>query len=107
MNLTDRNQGFSGSFDGKSGTYAAEMIGDFVQMGSVTFAIGPRDAGARNSVACRGERIALQDSPFVRIVAMSIADEGHATALQAPFDDLHRDAAFQQHFDASMSASAE
>ena len=39
--------------------------------------------------------ITLPDSRFVRIVAMSVGDEGHATALQSPFEDLHRDEAFR------------
>ncbi|MCD6288190.1 MAG: alpha-mannosidase [Candidatus Hydrogenedentes bacterium] len=42
--------------------------------------------------------VTLPNSPFVRIVAMSVGDEGHATALQSPFDDLHRDAAFRARF---------
>ena len=210
INLKERSQGFSGSFDGKGGTYPAEMIGDTVQLGNITFAIGPREEGVHNSVACRGQsinlpagstvlhilaaadvdrevifragntefpltiggwsgyigswdnrefegfvtelsyslrndlkritpafirdqRIAwcashrhlpaadtlyeygylfsyrleipegatsirLPESPFVRIVAMSVGDEGHAIALQCPFEDLHRDAAFDARF---------
>ena len=219
MNLEDRSQGFSGSFDGKGGTYPAEMIGDGVQLGNITFAIGPREEGVHNAVACRGQSIdlppgstvlhllaaadvdrdvvfragdaelpltvggwsgymglwdnrefegyvaelsyslrndlkriapafvrdqriawcashrhlpagdtlyeygylfayrlkipegassiTLPDSPFVRIVAMSVGDEGHATALQSPFEDLHRDVAIGERFDAPISASAD
>ncbi len=218
MNLADRRQGFSGSFDGRGGTYPAEMIGDVVQLGNVTFTIGPRDAGVCNSVACRGQSIelptgttvvhllaaadvdrdvvfragdtelpltiggwsgymglwdnrefegfiaelsyslrndlkriapafvrdqriawcashrhlpagdtlyeygylfayrlelpegatsiTLPDSPFVRIVAMSVGDEGHATVLQSPFEDLHREIEFRERFEVPMSASA-
>ena len=43
-------------------------------------------------------RITLPDSMFVRIVAMSVGDEGHATALWSPFEDLHRDNAFVARF---------
>lgn len=46
--------------------------------------------------------ITLPNSPFVRIVAMSVGDEGHATALQSPFEDLHRDDAFRSRFDNPM-----
>ncbi|MCX6132196.1 MAG: glycosyl hydrolase-related protein [Ignavibacteriales bacterium] len=203
----------NGSFDGKGGTYPAEMIGDSVQMGNVSFVIGPRKDGARNSVACRGQSInvpanttvvhllaaadvdsdvifqagntkipltigswagylgswdnrqfeglvaelsyslrnelksitpafvrdqrvawcashrhlpvgetlyeygylfayrleiqegttsiTLPNSPFVRIAAMSVGDEGHAVALWSPFDDLHRDNAFSAKFSSS------
>ena len=44
------------------------------------------------------DRITLPDSPFVRIVAMSTGDEGTARALQSPFEDLHRDGAFEARF---------
>jgi alpha-mannosidase len=203
-------QGSSGSFDGKGATYPAEMIGDTVQLGNVSFAIGPRDDGALNAVACRGQiielpadtqvlhllaaadidtdvifragdtdlpltiggwsgnlglwdnrvfegevaelsyslrndllridpayvrdqrvawyashrhlpamdtlyeygylfayrlkipagvtSITLPNSPFVRIVAMSVGKECWAEAQQSPFDDLHRDAAFHNRF---------
>jgi alpha-mannosidase len=50
--------------------------------------------------------ITLPDSPFVRIVAMSVGDEGPATALQSPFEDLHRDLSVSERFDAPLSASA-
>lgn len=42
--------------------------------------------------------ITLPDSRFVRIVAMSVGDEGHATPLQSPFEDLHRDNEFKARF---------
>jgi len=42
--------------------------------------------------------ITLPDSPFVRILAMSVGDENHAVALQSPFEDLHRDQAFAARF---------
>ena len=211
IHLKNRSQGFCGSFDGKGGTYPAEMIGDTVQLGNVTFVIGSREEGAHNAVACRGQSIdlpqgttvlhilaaadvdtdvvfragetdipltiggwsgyigswdnrefegfvaelsyslrndlkriapafirdqriawcashrhlpaadtlyeygylfayrlaipagatgiTLPDSPFVRIVAMSTGDEGHATPLWSPFEDMHRDAAFLARFD--------
>ena len=211
IHLKDRSQGFSGSFDGKGGTYPAEMIGDTVQLGNVTFAIGSREERVYNAVACRGQSInlpvgttvlhilaaadvdreviflagntecpltiggwsgyigswdnrefkgfvaelsyslrndlkriapafirdqriawcashrhlpaadalyeygylfayrldipdgaddvTLPNSPFVRIVAMSVGDEGQATALWSPFEDLHRDNAFLARFD--------
>lgn len=43
--------------------------------------------------------VTLPDSRFVRIMAMSVGDEGHAEALQSPFDDLHRDDAFIKRFE--------
>ena len=43
--------------------------------------------------------ITLPNSRFVRIAAMSVGDEGHAEALQSPFEDLHRDEAFRKRFE--------
>lgn len=40
--------------------------------------------------------ITLPTSRFVRIVAMSVGDEGKATPLQSPFEDLYRDEAFRK-----------
>jgi len=205
-----RSEGHRGSLDGKGGTYPAEMIGDNVQMGNISFNIGPRGKTEYNAVACLGQKInlpegtkvlhilaaadvdtdvvfkagntefpltiggwsgniglwdnrvfegfvaelsysmrndlesitpayirdqriawcashrhlpagdalyeygylfayrleipagatsiKLPDSRFVRIVAMSVGDEGRATALQSPFEDLHRDDAFLARF---------
>jgi alpha-mannosidase len=42
--------------------------------------------------------ITLPNSRFVRIVAMSVGDEGNAIPLQSPFEDLHRDEAFTERF---------
>ncbi|MCU0857713.1 MAG: glycosyl hydrolase-related protein [Pontiellaceae bacterium] len=200
----------NGNFDGKKGTFPAEMIEDSVQLGNVRFAIGSRQDGVNNAVACNGQTIdlpagtavvhllaaadvdtdvifkagekeipltiggwsgymgswdnrvfdgevselsyslvndlksitpafirnqriawcashrhtpegdtlyeygylfayrldipngatsiTLPNSPSVRIVAMSTGDEGHAVALQSPFEDLHRDEAFRDRF---------
>ncbi len=210
MGRQPRSEGYRGSLDGKGGTFPAEMIGDEVQMGNISFSIGPREAVEYNSVACRGQKIDLPEgttvlhilaaadidsdvifkaggkefplriggwsgymgswdnrefegfvaelsyslrnnlktihpafirnqriawsashrhlpagdalyeygylfayrldlpegttsiklpnSLFVRIVAMSVGDEGHATALQSPFEDLHRDSTFNEYF---------
>ena len=48
-----------GSFDGKGNTYPAEMIGDTVQVGNVTFNIGPRNAFEMNALSCRGQTLDL------------------------------------------------
>ena len=42
--------------------------------------------------------ITLPDSPFVRIMAMSVGDNNHAVPLHSPFEDLHRDEAFASRF---------
>ena len=206
-----RNEGHRGTMDGKGGTYPAEMIDDKVQLGNVTFNIGPRKEGEYNSVACLGQtielpkgtkvlhilaaadidsdvifrygdkdfpltiggwtgymgswdnrefegfvaelsysmrnklksihpafvrnqriawaashhhlpagdalyqysylfayrieipenatNITLPNSRFIRIVAMSVGNEGNATALQSPFEDLYRDNAFKKSFE--------
>ncbi len=206
-----RSEGHRGSFDGKGATYPAEMIGDTVKLGNISFSIGSRKEGEYNSVACVGQRIdlpegtrvlhilaaadvdtdltfkagekefpltiggwsgymglwdnrefegevaelsysmrnnlktihpafirdqriawcashrhlpagdalyeygylfayrleipegttniTLPNARFVRIVSMSAGDEGYAKALQSPFEDLHRDAAFRNRFE--------
>ena len=43
-------------------------------------------------------RITLPNSPFVRMAALSVGDEGHAVALQSPFEDLHRGESFSAQF---------
>ncbi len=43
--------------------------------------------------------ITLPDSRFVRIVAMSVGDEGDAKSLQSPFEDLYRDESFTKRFE--------
>ncbi len=42
--------------------------------------------------------ITLPNARFVRIVAMSVGDEGCAKALQMPFEDLKRDEVFRKRF---------
>jgi len=208
----DKTVGGSGSLDGKGNTYPSEMMGDTVQVGNVTFNMGPRDPYMANALACRSQTIDLPEgtevvhllaaadkdtdvvfqaggvdlpltigswvgfigqwddrvfegdvakisysipndleriapayirndriawyashrhmpyqdtyydygylfayrlevpkgsktltlpyAPFVRLVAMSVGDEYHATALQSPFEDLHRDEAFDARFGA-------
>ena len=49
--------------------------------------------------------ITLPNSRFVRIVAMSVGDEGKAEALQSPFEDLHRDEAFRKRFEKPQAVS--
>ncbi len=46
----------------------------------------------------RATSITLPDSRFVRILAISAGDEGPATALQSPFEDLYRDESFKERF---------
>jgi alpha-mannosidase len=210
MDRTPRSEGHRGSLDGKGGTYPAEMIGDKVQLGNISFSIASREEREYNSIACLGQNIdlpegtrvlhilaaadvdrdvtfhageteipltiggwsgymgswdnrqfegfvaelsysmrnelktihpafirdqriawsashrhlpagdalyeygylfayrielpegttsiRLPDSRFVRIVAMSVGDEGYAKALQSPFEDLHRDNEFIERY---------
>lgn len=65
INRMPRSEGHRGSIDGKGGTYPAEMIGDTVQLGNITFAIGPREDGAYNSIACLGQDIVLPEGTSV------------------------------------------
>ncbi|MGB0369990.1 MAG: alpha-mannosidase [Opitutales bacterium] len=43
--------------------------------------------------------LTLPNSPFVRIIAISVGDEGKANRLHSPYEDLHRDEQFRQGFD--------
>jgi len=43
--------------------------------------------------------ITLPNSRFVRIVALSVGDEGNAIPLQSPLEDLHRDEDFTKRFE--------
>ena len=43
--------------------------------------------------------LTLPNSRFVRIAALSVGDEGNATALQSPFEDLYRDEEFKKKFE--------
>lgn len=210
LDRNPRSEGHRGSLDGKGGTYPAEMIGDKVQIGNISFSIASREEGEYNALACLGQSIdipegtkvlhilaaadvdsdvtfksgekefplsiggwsgymgswdnrefegfvaelsysmrnelktihpafirdqriawsashrhlpagdalyeygylfayrieipegassiTLPDSRFVRIIAMSVGDEGNAKALQSPFEDLNRDDAFIERF---------
>ncbi len=50
--------------------------------------------------------ITLPNSRFIRIMAMSVGDEGYAKALQSPFEDLHRDGDFNERFDNPQKTGA-
>ena len=60
-----RSEGHRGSLDGKGGTYPAEMIGDKIIMGKISFNIGPREERAYNSLACLGQSIDLPEGTRV------------------------------------------
>ncbi len=69
-----RNEGHCGTMDGKGGTYPAEMIGDTVRMGNVTFAIGSRKVSDYNAVACLGQNVDLPKGTKV-LHLLAAADE--------------------------------
>ncbi len=60
-----RSEGYRGSFDGKGGTYPAEMIGEKVQIGNVSFDIGPKTTALYNAVQCVGQTIELPEGTGV------------------------------------------
>ncbi len=70
-----RSEGHRGTMDGKGGTYPAEMIGDTVRLGNVTFAIGPRNEKTYNAVACLGQTIELpKGTKVLHILAAADVD---------------------------------
>ena len=52
----------------------------------------------RLEIPAGASSITLPDARFVRVMAMSVGDEAPSSALQSPFEDLHRDAAFRARF---------
>jgi alpha-mannosidase len=61
--------------DGTGRTYPAEMIGDTVRMGNVSFAIGSRKNGEYNAVACLGQTINLpKGTKVLHILAAADVD---------------------------------
>ena len=48
-----------GAMEGAFTGYPAEMIEDSIQAGGITFAMGPRDPGRNNAVACQGQVLEL------------------------------------------------
>ncbi len=50
--------------------------------------------------------ITLPDSRFIRVVAISVGDEGNAISLQSPFDDLYRDEEFKKKFEKPENKNA-
>ena len=70
-----------GGFDQKGRSIPAEMIGDTVTAGGVTFNIGSRADDQPNAVACRGQRIELPSGEWNRLylLAASAAEDAEAT----------------------------
>jgi alpha-mannosidase len=70
-----RSEGHRGTMDGTGRTYPAEMIGDTVKMGNVSFAIGSRKNGEYNAVACLGQTINLpKGTKVLHILAAADVD---------------------------------
>ena len=63
-------------FDTEGRSLPAEMIGDTVAGGGVTFNIGPRDNGRANAVACRGQNIKLPQGDWNRIYLLAASADG-------------------------------
>jgi len=60
-----RSEGHRGSLDGKGGTYPAEMIGDQVYLGNISFPLAAREEGEYNALACLGQSIDLPEGTSV------------------------------------------
>ncbi len=71
----------AGSLDGTFTSLPAEMMGDTVTTGGVTFRIGCRAVGQKNALACRGQALALPaGTTRVHLLVASTGGD-----LQAPF----------------------
>ncbi len=57
--FTTNDDRASGALDGPFTSLPAEMIGDTVTAGGVTFRMGPRGKGAKNALACDGQVLPL------------------------------------------------
>ena len=80
----------TGGFDDHGDAMPSEMIEDTVTSEGITFKIGPRTAGAKNGVTCRGQTINLPAGPHNRVYLLAAANgdtkgyfkvDGHATTL--------------------------
>jgi alpha-mannosidase len=63
----------TGGFDDHGDTMPADMIGDTVVSEGITFKIGPRSAGAKNAVICRGQTINLPAGRHNRVYLLAAA----------------------------------
>lgn len=71
-----RDEKPGGDLDGTGSTIPAEMIGDTLVSGGVTFRMGPRDRGQLNAIACGGQTISLPEGKFDRLYLLAAAVEG-------------------------------
>jgi len=65
----------SSGFDAEERSIPAEMIGDTISAGGITFDIGPREKDQLNAVACRGQSLDLPSGDWNRIVLLAAAEE--------------------------------
>jgi len=72
----------AGTLDGPFTSLPAEMMGDAVAAGGVTFRMAPRTRGAKTAVACQGQALALP-AGTTRVHLLVAATEGD---LRAAFD---------------------
>ena len=77
-----RSEGHRGSLDGKGGTYPAEMIGDKVQLGNISFSIASREDQEYNSIACLGQSIDIPEGTRVLHI-LAAADMDTDVTFQA------------------------
>jgi alpha-mannosidase len=68
-------------FDRAGAALPAEMLGDAVVCGGVTFRIGSRLAADRNAVSCQGQTISLPGGSFNRLYILAAAAEGDAEGV--------------------------
>jgi alpha-mannosidase len=72
-----------GSFDGDGHTYPAESLPDKIVSEGIEFTIGPKTDGAKNTLTCRGQTIALPAGDFNHVYLLASAVGGD---VQGTFD---------------------
>jgi alpha-mannosidase len=82
-----RSEAYRGSLDGKGGTYPAEMIGDKVQVGNLSFDMGPKTTAAYNAVECIGQTIDLPSGTRV-LHLLAAADVEQGVVFKAGDKDI-------------------
>jgi alpha-mannosidase len=69
-----------GDFDGRGNSISGDLLGDSVVREGITFAMSRDAAGARNVVACKGQKIQLPTGGWNRLYLLAAAVDGGRSA---------------------------
>jgi len=86
--ITPAGASTAGGFDDQGDSMPSEMIGDTVVSEGITFKIGPRAAGQKNAVICRGQTINLPPGPHNRVYLLAAATADTSGDFKVDGDDV-------------------